>query len=79
MQIALQGFLEKIFRDLNIDPSEYEVQLVSPRPLNEKTQKQLVNLLFDDFGVKAVNMSHQSILAMYGKSPKKIFYCFFRF
>jgi len=64
-QIALQGFLEKIFRDLNIDPSDYEIQLVSPRPLNDRTQKQLASLLFDEFGVKAVNMAHQSILAMY--------------
>ena len=61
----MQGFLEKIFKDLNIDPVEYEIQLVSPRPLNEKTQKQLASLLFDDFGVRAVNMAHQSIQAMY--------------
>jgi len=67
-QIALQGFLEKIFRDLNIDPSDYEIQLVSPRPLNDRTQKQLASLLFDEFGVKAVNMAHQSIVAMYAYS-----------
>ncbi len=64
-QIALQGFLEKIFKDLNVDPSHYEVQLVAPRPLNEKTQRQLASMLFDDFGVEAVNMGHQAILAMY--------------
>lgn len=68
LQIALQGFLEKIFRDLNIDPSDYEIQLVSPRPLNDRTQKQLASLLFDEFGVKAVNMAHQSIVAMYAYS-----------
>ncbi len=63
--MALQGFLEKIFKDLNIDPSDYEIQLVSPRPLNDRTQKQLASLLFDEFGVRALNMAHQSILAMY--------------
>ena len=61
----MQGFLEKIFKDLNIDPAEYEIQLVSPRPLNEKTQRQLASLLFDDFVVRAVNMAHQSVQAMY--------------
>ena len=65
LQIALQGFLEKIFKDLTIDPADYEIQLVSPRPLNDRTQKQLASLLFDEFGVRAVNMAHQSILAMY--------------
>ena len=64
--IALQGIMEKIFKDLGLDhPGDYEVQLSAPRPFGDRAKCTIAGLLFEEFGVKAVNMAHQSVFAMY--------------
>lgn len=35
-----------------------------PRHLNHATQTELVRLLFDEFGLQSVNLTHQSVLSM---------------
>lgn len=35
-----------------------------PKRLNHATQSELVRLLFDDFGLQSVNLTHQSVLSM---------------
>ena len=64
--IALQGIMEKIFKDLGLEhPADYEVQLSAPRPFGDRAKTTIAGILFEEFGVKAVNMAHQSVFAMY--------------
>jgi actin-related protein len=62
---AIPGLLQKVFQDLNVDQRSYDVILSVPRSFNAKTQTEIINILFDQFGVSAVNMTHQSVLALY--------------
>ncbi|CAB3377644.1 Hypothetical predicted protein [Cloeon dipterum] len=62
---AIPGLFEKVFDDLNVDQRMYDVILSVPRSFNTKTQTEIVNILFDKFDVNAVNMTHQSVLALY--------------
>jgi actin-related protein len=69
-QTALQGILEKIFKDLNLEPSHYQIQLSVPRAFGDKTKIAIASMLFDEFGVKALNMGHQSVFAFYSYSAR---------
>lgn len=40
------------------------MQVSVPKHLNHATQAELVRLLFDDFGLQSVNLTHQSVLSM---------------
>ncbi|KAK7071836.1 hypothetical protein SK128_000429, partial [Halocaridina rubra] len=62
---AVSSLLQKAFADLKVDPKNYNIQLSVPRILNPNTQTELLRILFDKFGVKSVNLTHQSILALY--------------
>ncbi|XP_068248556.1 LOW QUALITY PROTEIN: uncharacterized protein [Palaemon carinicauda] len=62
---AVSSLLQKAFADLKVDPKNYNVQLSVPRVLNPNTQAELLRVLFDKYGVKSVNLTHQSILALY--------------
>ncbi|XP_059468680.1 uncharacterized protein LOC132192643 [Neocloeon triangulifer] len=62
---AIPGLFQKVFNDLNVDQRMYDVVLSVPRSFNKRTQTEIVNILFDQFGVNAVNMTHQSVLALY--------------
>ncbi|XP_069994038.1 uncharacterized protein [Penaeus vannamei] len=62
---AVSSLLQKTFADLRVDPKNYHLQLSVPRVLNSSTQTELMRVLFDKFGVKSVNLTHQSILALY--------------
>lgn len=62
---AVPGLFQKVFQDLNVDQKSYDVILSVPRSFNSKTQAEIINILFDQFGVSAVNMTHQSVLALY--------------
>ncbi|XP_042889059.1 uncharacterized protein LOC122264288 isoform X2 [Penaeus japonicus] len=62
---AVSSLLQKTFADLRVDPKNYHLQLSVPRVLNTNTQTELLRILFDKFGVKSVNLTHQSILALY--------------
>lgn len=35
-----------------------------PRRLNHATQAELARLLFDEFGLQSVNLTHQSVLSL---------------
>lgn len=62
---AVSSLLQKTFADLKVDPKNYHVQLSVPRVLNTNTQAELLRVLFEKFGVRSVNLTHQSILALY--------------
>ena len=62
---AVSSLLQKTFADLKVDPKNYHVQLSVPRVLNNTTQTELLRVLFEKYGVKSVNLTHQSILALY--------------
>ncbi|XP_042211572.1 uncharacterized protein LOC121858983 [Homarus americanus] len=62
---AVSSLLQKTFADLKVDPKNYHVQLSVPRVLNTNTQTELLRVLFDKYGVRSVNLTHQSILALY--------------
>ena len=64
-QIALQGLLEKVFKDLTLDPQYFEVQLSVPRVLGDRTAAAVASILFEEFGVRAVNVGHQTSFAFH--------------
>ncbi|GFY66044.1 actin [Trichonephila inaurata madagascariensis] len=59
------GLFKKIFRDLNVNPTEYTIQVCLPRSLSTNTQNALVKLLLEDFEVKSVSLTHQALLTLY--------------
>ena len=67
---ALQGIFEKIFKDLDVDPSNFEIQLSAPRSFGENVKRSIAAMLFDEFSVKAVNMAHQTVFAMRAYNAK---------
>ncbi|XP_037070966.1 actin-like isoform X2 [Pollicipes pollicipes] len=62
---ALAGLLQLTFRELRVSPADYSVQLSLPRSFNTATLGEILRLLFDKFGAQGVNLTHQSILAMW--------------
>ena len=63
--VALCGLLLRVFKDLQVDPKKYELQLSVPRNFNDKTKAAIASLLFDEFEVPAVNMGHQTVFALH--------------
>jgi len=68
--VALQGIFEKIFKDLDVDPANFEIQLSAPRPFGDSVKRSIAEMLFDEFSVKSVNMSHQTVFAMLAYNAK---------
>ncbi|XP_018019805.1 uncharacterized protein LOC108676261 [Hyalella azteca] len=62
---AVSSLLSKVFSELKVDARNYNLQISAPRILNQHTQSELIKILFEKFGVKGVNITHQSILALY--------------
>ena len=63
--VALCGLLLRVFKDLQVDPKKFELQLSVPRNFNDKTKAAIASLLFDEFEVQAVNMGHQTVFALH--------------
>lgn len=68
--VALQGIFEKIFKDLDVDPANFEIQLSAPRPFGDSVKRSIAEMLFDEFSVKSVNMAHQTVFAMLAYNAK---------
>jgi actin-related protein len=66
--VALCGLLLKVFQDLRVEPKRTELQLSVPRNFNDKTKVAIAALLFDEFGVKSVNMGHQAVFSLHSYS-----------
>ncbi|CAB4016544.1 Hypothetical predicted protein [Paramuricea clavata] len=64
----LIGFLEIIFQELQVDPSQYQVVMTTPVNLRDQDKERLVEMLFDYFQVATVYMKCQAILSMYSYS-----------
>ncbi|CAL4061323.1 unnamed protein product [Meganyctiphanes norvegica] len=62
---TVSSLLQKTFAELSVDPKNYHLQIAVPRILNTQTQAELLRILFEKFDVKSVNLTHQSILALY--------------
>ncbi|GAB6021406.1 hypothetical protein CHUAL_004016 [Chamberlinius hualienensis] len=62
--VAVKGILTKVFEDLNVDPSDYEIQLSLPRSFPFKSQTDVLDLLMTEFGVQGVNLMAQTVLAL---------------
>ncbi len=69
-QTALQGMMEKVFKDLALDPQHYEVQLSVPRALSDRAKQAVASMLFDEFGVRSVNMAHQTVFAFHSYNAR---------
>lgn len=52
---ALEGFIRKIFKDLNVRPENYRLILNLPRRVENKSRKSILELLFNTFQVKITN------------------------
>ena len=63
--VALCGLLLRVFKDLQVDPKKYELQLSVPRNFNDKTKAAIASLLFDEFEVAAVNLGHQTVFSLH--------------
>jgi len=63
--VAFCGLLLRVFKDLQVDPKKYELQLSVPRNFNDKTKAAIASLLFDEFEVGAVNMGHQTVFTLH--------------
>ncbi|XP_076304014.1 uncharacterized protein LOC143222053 isoform X3 [Tachypleus tridentatus] len=61
----LSGIFKKVFQELNVDPRKYKVQVCVPRSFSIQTQIAILKTLFEEFGVKGINLTHQAILALY--------------
>lgn len=61
---AVAGILGRVFVDLNVDPSDYQVQLSLPRSFPFRSQADVLDLLMTEFGVRAVNLTAQTVLAL---------------
>lgn len=59
------NLLTKVFQELNVNPSEYKVQLCIPRSFSLQTQVIVVKTLLEEFGVQAINLTHQAISSLY--------------
>ncbi|CAG0896009.1 unnamed protein product, partial [Darwinula stevensoni] len=62
---GVEAILRGALGTLAVDPKRYELQISVPRSLNSKAQALLLTLLIDTFGFCAVNVTHQSVLALY--------------
>ena len=49
--VALQGIFEKIFKDLDVDPANFEIQLSAPRPFGDTVKRAIAQMLFEEFSV----------------------------
>jgi len=67
---GVSGLIRTAIRQLNVDASTYEVQVSIPRQLNQATQAELARLLFEEFAVQSVNLTHQSILSLLSYNSK---------
>lgn len=63
--VALPELFKKIFSELNVDPLKYKVQVSIPRSFSLQTQIKVAKVLLEEFGVKAINLTHQAILSLY--------------
>uniref|UniRef100_T1ILG7 PH domain-containing protein n=1 Tax=Strigamia maritima TaxID=126957 RepID=T1ILG7_STRMM len=61
---AVVGLLTKVFTDLNVDPTEFQIQLSLPRTFTVQTQTEVLRILFDDFRVRSVNLTSQTVLSL---------------
>ncbi|XP_028398230.1 uncharacterized protein LOC114521861 [Dendronephthya gigantea] len=64
----LIGFLEIIFKELQVDLNNYQIVMTTPVNLRDQDKERLVEILFDYFQVGAVYMKCQTILSMYSYS-----------
>jgi len=67
---GVSGLIRTAIRQLNVDASTYEIQVSIPRQLNQATQAELTRLLFEEFRVQSVNLTHQSILSLLSYDSK---------
>ncbi|XP_067128833.1 uncharacterized protein [Centruroides vittatus] len=59
------NLLTKVFQELNVNPSQFKVQLCIPRSFSLQTQIIVVKTLLEEFGVQAINLTHQAIASLY--------------
>lgn len=61
---SVKGLLSKVFYELNVDPSDYQIQLSLPRSFPFQSQTEVLDLLMTEFGIRAVNLTAQTVLAL---------------
>lgn len=66
----LPDLMKYIFKELNIYPDEYKIQLSMPRNLSLQTKLKIACMLLDDFRVKGINLTHQAILSLHAYNSK---------
>ncbi|XP_060062979.1 uncharacterized protein LOC132543488 [Ylistrum balloti] len=62
---VMPAVLDKIFTDLNIDPSKYWIMMSTPQNLADQLKAALFEILIGQFRVKGICMVMQSLLALY--------------
>ncbi|XP_060557148.1 uncharacterized protein LOC132717647 [Ruditapes philippinarum] len=62
---VMKAILEKVFKDLGINQSQYLVMMSTPQNLGDKLREGLMRILVDQMHVQGVCMVQQSLLALY--------------
>lgn len=65
---VMTEIFRKVFRDLQVDQSQYLVMLSTPQNLGDKLKEGLIRILIDNLHVRGVCMVQQSLLALYSYS-----------
>ena len=62
--LSIKCIFQHICSCLRVQPCKYQLMLSLPHSISAKSQKELLELLFDSLKFQAVNMAHQSILSL---------------
>ncbi|CAG5131460.1 unnamed protein product, partial [Candidula unifasciata] len=61
----MKAIFDKVFHDLNVNPSDYWVMVSTPQNLGDPLKKGLMEILVDTLKVKGVCMVPQALLSLY--------------
>ena len=62
---SLETIYASVFKQLEVDPSEYTVIMTEPQMCSEKDRAKIAEIMFETFNVPALCIKPQPILAMY--------------
>ncbi|CAD7949955.1 unnamed protein product [Amoebophrya sp. A120] len=66
----LEKLWDYCFHELGIDPSEHTIVLTEPVLNNHKKRETMVEMMFERYGFKAVNISVQGVLSLYSEGMR---------
>jgi len=62
---SLETIYGKIFKQLEVDPSDYNVIMTEPQMCSDKDRQKIAEIMFETYNVQALCIKPQPLLAMY--------------